>query len=764
MEWVNDRGEDVPPEEAWHWYGTGRAVLGRAVGKDRPTNATLRESMYGRQETLRMGLGVKRWRREKRRFFVRRDRALSEDNASWIERRFGTPPREGVPLEERRSEQDEDVPLAPFLPYGPTRSQFTAELTAPVRFCLFNTGRLTRREVWDVLKDHLAPEVMDGVIRVQTFLQPNGYPRTDFWLEARVAARIKQGLYLTAAQRRRGTRELNKFPLYKLKWFWKHDKLTARWRLDTWKSWRDRKLEPRPARPAFKETPRRGIATLNVNGMGAKKPGIINLLRWNRIGVLAIQETLLGKNQYRFHVEGYETYQRPKSTGFRGHALLVSRRFPSYEVSPNKEKCYIHVKITKLSGDRPWHVISVYLPSGGNRRSERTRCLKDIMLEYRDVISKDRDAKVVIMGDFNMRRDELARRIAKENDGPTCLKIAGCGLTFHRKGTKWSDVDNILVSPAANRLLKPGKVVRNWGADSDHFPIVTALKGAEKEPRKRAAPVTHRFNVDLVKGHGKAIVNHNRWSALPVDPIETEEDLDRCAEQFSAVVNDVALELGIKTQRVGAEPRLNRTLKKKADKAAKAHKKWELAAERGSATADRLWQRYCTLKKDTRKHLKAWKKKMHEKEVARVAKLYFDGEIKAFHRWEDSTTKGTMCNDGVKPVTDKEGRLLTDEADIRQRTYEYFKDLHQDDPRSLSRNKDYWAGKARKRREQELQGLNDTPAWREILLAIRQMTLGTAPGHDDIPIEVYKALLKEECHRSSWAYGKPRDNPNTGVL
>ncbi|KIN97678.1 hypothetical protein M404DRAFT_159775 [Pisolithus tinctorius Marx 270] len=353
---------------------------------------------------------------------------------------------------------------------------------APVRFCLFNTGWLTRQEVWDVLKDHLAPEVMDSVLQVQTFLQPNSYPHTDFWLEARVAARIKQGLYLMAAQRRHGTREINKFPPYKLKWFWKHDKLTTHWQLDTWKSWRDRKLEPHPAHLAFEETPRKGIATLNINGMGAKKPGIINLLKWNRIGVLAIQETLLGKNQYRFHIEGYETYQRPKSAGFRGHALLVSRHFPSYEVSLNKEKCYIHVKITKLSGDRPWHIILVYLPLGGNQWSKRTQCLKDIMLEYCDIVSKDHDAKVVIMGDFNMRHDELARRITKENDSPTCLKIAGCSLTFHRKGTKWSDVNNILVSPAVNCFLKPGKVVCNWGTDSDHFLIVTALKGAEKEP------------------------------------------------------------------------------------------------------------------------------------------------------------------------------------------------------------------------------------------------------------------------------------------
>ena len=32
-------------------------------------------------------------------------------------------------------------------------------------------------------------------------------------------------------------------------------------------------------------------------------------------------------------------------------------------------------------------------------------------------------------------------------------------------------------------------------------------------------------------------------------------------------------------------------------------------------------------------------------------------------------------------------------------------------------------------------------------MAIHKMALGTAPGHDDIPVGVYKSLLREECHQ-----------------
>ena len=32
-------------------------------------------------------------------------------------------------------------------------------------------------------------------------------------------------------------------------------------------------------------------------------------------------------------------------------------------------------------------------------------------------------------------------------------------------------------------------------------------------------------------------------------------------------------------------------------------------------------------------------------------------------------------------------------------------------------------------------------------MAIHKIVLGTAPGHDDISVEVYKSLLREECHQ-----------------
>ena len=267
--------------------------------------------------------------------------------------------------------------------------------------------------------------------------------------------------------------------------------------------------------------------------------------------------------------------------------LLVNHAYPSYEVSREKHNCFIHVKVAKFRGTVPWHFISAYLPSGGSRRSERTQCLCLILKEYETILEKEPAAMVAILGDFNLKRELLKAYLQTQETALTCLEVKGDGLTFHHKGTTWSDVDNILVSPGAKPELSLARVDQSWMTYSDHFPLMAHLvPGVETitaslEPR-------YWFNIDLVKGHGKAIVNKNWWSVLPVDPIEMEEDLNETAEQFCSVVNVTAMELGIKQQVLGGKMYLNRSLKKKMEKVHKERQAWEQARLCQSAEADKL--------------------------------------------------------------------------------------------------------------------------------------------------------------------------------
>ena len=140
--------------------------------------------------------------------------------------------------------------------------------------------------------------------------------------------------------------------------------------------------------------------------------------------------------------------------------------------------------------------------------------------------------------------------------------------------------------------------------------------------------------------------------------------------------------------------------------------------------------------------------KWEAKEAAHVSQLYADGEMRAFHHWESKVTSGGKGKSTIKPIQGKDGMLLTEPKDTLNCTYEYYKDLKQDDPEKLSQNPEHWKGKFKgERKDCLLEGINDPLTWDLVLLAIRHMMVGTTPGHNVIPVEMFKAMLKEESKR-----------------
>jgi exonuclease III len=636
--------------------------------------------------------------------------------------------------------------------------KFALSLEVTVRYCIFNVGHISKRDFWQTIKTRLAPEALDGVIRVESVLQPNGRRRMDIWVASRVAPRFKQALYLDANAWRNGVTTCFSQPLRQLKGTWFPSKATRHWRIDMYRTWRDRGLTPHPPKWPGMLKPRRKIATFNVNGIWNRKTEVEYFLQTHDIGILAIQETLIDCNQYDLRLPGYEVYERSKTSTFRGQALAIHKAYTSYEVGKVKNDYFIHVKVVGLTTKTPWHIIAVYMPSGGNYRSARTACFAQILAEHRDILKKEPDATIVILGDFNTSKDALRKIMKEEKTGLTILKTRGNPATFHRHRDpkKWSAIDSIVVSSAALKQVKNCRVERHWGtekhprkSDSDHFPLMTTLRqGIDRI--QIAPPVKFRYNVDLIKGHGKQLVFSNRWDLLPVDPITTTDELDEAAVKFTDTINMEAIKSGIKQAVGDRDFTFHRDLKKKVGKTSWARKEWLKACkEQRDDTAD-LKSKYEDLKLSTRKAIRTKEQKMRSKEAVRVTRLFRDNEMKAFHRWEsENAVKGGGGRASkVTPVKDANGVLLTGKADILKRTNDYYKDLLQDDPDKLSRNRAHWAGKVKAEdRRKEALDCNQPITWRDVLDAIRRMALGTSPGDDDIPIELYKAMLKEECHQ-----------------
>jgi len=115
-----------------------------------------------------------------------------------------------------------------------------------IRFCIFNTGHINKREFWSIIRERLTPETLSGIQRVQNVIQPNGRKRMDMWVAARVATKLKSAMYLTATARREGVNTSFKFPMRELEGMWKPNSNTRHWRVDVYRRWREREISPKP--------------------------------------------------------------------------------------------------------------------------------------------------------------------------------------------------------------------------------------------------------------------------------------------------------------------------------------------------------------------------------------------------------------------------------------------------------------------------------------------------------------------------------------
>ena len=298
-----------------------------------------------------------------------------------------------------------------------------------IRFCVFNTEHTNKREFWSIIRERLSPEILSGVHRVQNVVQPNGRKRMDMWVAARVASKLKSAMYLTATARREGTLTNFKFPMRELDKLWKPNASTKHWRIDVFREWRERVPTQVFRNEGALPTPRKSILTFNVNGINNKHTEVSALLEGREVGIAALQETLVDRNTFKLRMPGYEVYERAKTKDFRGQALLIHKSYTSYEVGRDKHDSYIHVKVVGLTDGPPWHVISVYLPSGGNFRLDRRLCLKNIINVCKSIRTKEPEARILMMGDFNMKRQKLMTRLKTNATSLEVLEVRGSEIS-----------------------------------------------------------------------------------------------------------------------------------------------------------------------------------------------------------------------------------------------------------------------------------------------------------------------------------------------
>ncbi|POW07969.1 hypothetical protein PSTT_07911 [Puccinia striiformis] len=293
--------------------------------------------------------------------------------------------------------------------------------------------------------------------------------------------------------------------------------MLPRYRLCRWKGYRDRVLKP-PAPP--EDAPPlllEHFMSWNVNGIKTKLPMLKQLLQENNVSVAGVQEHLRTVCQYAPGVKNYNIFERPSEKGFRGHCLYIHTSLAAHEIQSTC-KHIIYVKIFGLFGDKPWHIFSVYMPSGNLRRKDRTEVwshFKALLLP----LQKDGESLITLMGDFNQDQDTVSRILDRGNIRCLHLKLTSdpsSNSTRRVHEEEGQYIDHFINSPAALKCASTAKV-DNISTDlSDHWPI---------------------------------FLNHNTISKdttrTQQDDINTEEDLTNAASKWVEILNATGEELGL---------------------------------------------------------------------------------------------------------------------------------------------------------------------------------------------------------------------------
>ena len=628
----------------------------------------------------------------------------------------------------------------------PVRGQ-KLNLNTCTRLVVFNTANCTVKQFWGELRRILTDREVAQVSKVQRIVNQKCNPRIDVWVKTDI---MKSFIKLM----RTGTKHRNYTIMNAFKEIFKNQRdegghfpfstrTTSSWRMTLWRSVYDRKSD----RPKGKETPKpltQNIATWNVNGFYSKKYQIEDLLKSKQLAILAIQETKVSDRCYIMSIDGYKSFIVQKAEGFMGQAIFVDNRYPAYEIVHNIKQI-IHIKIAGMPQfQKPIHIIAVYLPSGGNFKKQRSDILKKIKHITKEMVQRDPNVIVFVIGDFNISEKEIDTRVAKQNLYKlTRVTPKGSAISRFPIRGKCSAIDHILTSEEGNKFVKQVKVSHKWNA-SDHRPVIVKIKKGNPtlwEYPKRPL----KINNEVLCTKGRTIVNDNRWNLLMDMPTNTLEDMTRLTDSLSETVRSVGMDSKILYySNAHKKIHMPRKLKSLLEVYKERSKAITKSVETG-AIPNKLKMDYMTARRAFRKEKRKVNRRNEKKIFNKMAKDFLRHDYK--NVWQKiRTMSGQSTESTLNPVKDKNNKLATGTREILQVIKDHYQAITEYDPQNLSKNKEHWGNiDMEEPPKDELQGLNQEVTWIEIIKAIRSMNRDTSAGKDHMHVNILKMMVREEC-------------------
>lgn len=620
-------------------------------------------------------------------------------------------------------------------------ARLNKERSRPAKFVVFNTGAATSAHFYKVIRTTMGDTWNRSLLSVSRVDKRGSRPRLIIEVKPELAEILKRGL-------REATRDSNPHFRAISRNLLREPELRGgvpgKWRLTEFKPFRKRRTRQEVVLPdeAFSN-----ILTWNVNGFQSKFLEIEDALLKQKVGIAMLQETLQNSSRRPLRIRGYNTFEYDREEGFRGQAILVDNRIPAYHI-PHAEKHILHVKVSQWKTSDvtlAFHVFSLYLPSGGNKRRERTVLFTRLEEIVRETLRADPHAQFILAGDLN-DDVEVVRNRMRGQAAIRLLEMKGSTLTRFPKRGNPSSLDHFLASEFADRFFKKPRVLRRYGI-SDHRPVVLRAL-ANLEPSV-APPVKAKFDRRMMDQKRQEIAHHNKWTILD----EEGTDIDTICDTFNRDSDLILRDLGVKYDTESRRPTssMPKSLKTPLRRLKRLTKKLTKQQILGEVDVN-LEARVTELRMTFNRKKDAWEQDKEVRDYTRVGEDMLSGDLKS--AWTRLNTKTHReSTDGVgmplrpnQPLRDREGRLCTDPAEVNRIMTEHYRSLHQDIPAPTFRRTRYWEVNI----PELVTGQKPQPevcediGWQEVLGTIRAMNRDTSPGSEEVHINMMKALVREE--------------------
>ncbi|THH18985.1 hypothetical protein EUX98_g8861 [Antrodiella citrinella] len=248
-----------------------------------------------------------------------------------------------------------------------------------------------------------------------------------------------------------------------------------------------------------------------------------------------------------------------------------------------------------------------------------------------------------------------------------------------------------------------------------------------------------------IKKYGAELVNSNRWSVLPVEEMEDDNDLDIATRRFTTLTNKLSTEYGIEKTKSGASIKMPgsvaRALKKRN---ALAQKITQLNLA-GSEISHTLQKQFSYAQRRYNKVSTQWLQKNEMREIRDTMSDANACDLKKV--WARLKAKVRHDNDAdpLPTIKDKRGKLCVHKNDILNAIAEHYDDLANADS-AESQDAAHWQNvDIITPVAEDMPGMNNDFSWPETLVAIRRMKINTTPGIDGVHVNLLKAMLSQEC-------------------